>query len=43
MANSYPAFIVTRRKMHNYCYFSTITVMYNQDVIGLIQIENLKK
>lgn len=35
--------IVTRRKMFDYCYFSTITVMYDRDVIGLIQIENLRK
>ena len=35
--------VVTRRKMYNYCYFSTITVMYDRDVIGLIQIENLRK
>lgn len=35
--------MVNRRKMYNYCYFSTITVMYNRDVIGLIQVENLKK
>lgn len=30
--------IVTKRKMKNYCYFSTITVMYNREKIGLIQI-----
>ena len=35
--------VITRRKMYNYCYFSTITVMYDRDVIGLIQIENLRK
>lgn len=35
--------VVTRRKMYDYCYFSTITVMYDRDVIGLIQIENLRK
>lgn len=35
--------VVTRRKMYNYCYFSTITVMYDRDIIGLIQIENLRK
>ena len=34
---------VNRRKMYDYCYFSTITVMYDRDVIGLIQIENLRK
>ena len=35
--------VVNRRKMYNYCYFSTITVMYDRDKIGLIQIENLRK
>ena len=35
--------VVDRRKMYNYCYFSTITVMYDSDVVGLIQIEDLKK
>jgi glycosyltransferase involved in cell wall biosynthesis len=35
--------VVTRRKMYDYCYFSTITVMYDRDVIGLVQIENLRK
>ena len=34
---------INRRKMYDYCYFSTITVMYDRDVIGLIQIENLRK
>ena len=35
--------VVNRGKMYNYCYFSTITVMYNREKIGLIQIENLRK
>ena len=35
--------VVNRRKMYDYCYFSTITVMYDRDVIGLVQIENLRK
>lgn len=35
--------VVTRQKMYNYCYFSTITVMYRREQIGLIQIENLRK
>ena len=35
--------VVTRRKMYDYCYFSTITVMYDRDVVGLIQIEDLRK
>ncbi len=34
---------VDKRKMYNYCYFSTITVMYDQKKVGLIQIENLRK
>lgn len=35
--------IVNKRRMWNYCYFSTITVMYDRDIIGLIQIANLRK
>lgn len=35
--------VVTRTKMYNYCYFSTITVMYDREKIGLLQIENLRK
>lgn len=35
--------VVNRRKMYDYCYFSTITVMYDRNVVGLIQIENLRK
>lgn len=35
--------VVNRRKMYNYCYFSTITVMYDQERIGLVQIEDLRK
>ena len=35
--------VVTRRKMYDYCYFSTITVMYDRNVVGLIQIEDLRK
>lgn len=34
---------VTQWKMKNYCYFSTITVMYDREYIGLIQIEPVKK
>lgn len=34
---------VNKRKMYNYCYFSTITVMYDQTKVGLIQIADLKK
>lgn len=35
--------IVTKRKLYNYCYFSTITVMYDREFVGLVQIEDLKK
>lgn len=35
--------VVNKRKMYDYCYFSTITVMYDQKKVGLIQIEDLKK
>mgnify|MGYP006939732985 CR=1 FL=1 len=34
---------VTKHKLKNYCYFSTITVMYNREYIGLIQIEPIEK
>ena len=34
---------VTRRKLYNYCYFSTITVIYEREQVGLIQIEDIKK
>ncbi len=35
--------VVTKRKLYNYCYFSTITVMYEREKIGLVQIADLKK
>jgi len=35
--------VVNRRKMYNYCCFSTITVMYDCERIGLVQIEDLRK
>ena len=35
--------MVNKRKMYDYCYFSTITVIYRREAVGLIQIENLKK
>lgn len=35
--------VVNRRKMYDYCYFSTITVMYDAEKIGLIQIADLRK
>ena len=34
---------ITKKMMYDYCYFSTITVMYDREVIGLIQIADLKK
>ena len=34
---------VTLRKMYNYCYFSTITVMYSREKLGLLQIPDIKK
>ncbi len=34
---------VTKRKLYNYCYFSTITVMYDREYIGLVQVEDIKK
>lgn len=35
--------IVNERKMKDYCYFSTITVVYDREYVGLIQIEPLSK
>lgn len=35
--------VVTKRRLYNYCYFSTITVMYDREFVGLIQIADLKK
>ena len=35
--------VVDKRKMYNYCYFSTITVMYDREYVGLVQIADLKK
>ncbi|MDO4811329.1 MAG: glycosyltransferase family 2 protein [Eubacteriales bacterium] len=34
---------VDRRRMYRYCYFSTITVIYDRNVAGLIQIGDLRK
>lgn len=34
---------VNKKKMYDYCYFSTITVMYDREKVGLIQIANLRK
>lgn len=35
--------VVTKKKMYDYCYFSTITVMYEREKIGLVQIADLRK
>lgn len=35
--------VVDQRLMRRYCYFSTITVMYDANAIGLIQIADIKK
>ena len=35
--------VVNKRRMYDYCYFSTITVMYDREKIGLIKIANLRK
>ena len=35
--------VVNKRRMYDYCYFSTITVMYDRERIGLIQIADLRK
>ncbi|MBQ0054835.1 MAG: glycosyltransferase family 2 protein [Synergistaceae bacterium] len=35
--------IVGKVRLYNYCYFSTITVMYDREKIGLIQIADLRK
>lgn len=34
---------ITKLMMWRYCYFSTITVMYDREYIGLIQIADVKK
>lgn len=34
---------ITKRKMFGYCYPGCLTVMYNQEEIGLIQIPDLRK
>ncbi len=35
--------IVDKKMIYRYCYFSTITVMYDAQKVGLIQIKDLKK
>lgn len=34
---------ITRHGMYNYCWPGCLTVMYDADVVGLIQIEDIKK
>lgn len=34
---------ITKRKMYNYCWPGCLSVMYDADVVGLIQIEDIKK
>ncbi len=34
---------VRKWQVYCYCYFSTITVLYDREVVGLIQIEDIKK
>lgn len=34
--------VINKRRMKNYCYFSTITVMYDREYVGLIQVEPIK-
>lgn len=34
---------ITRRGMYNYCWMGCLTVMYDADEIGLIQIEEIRK
>lgn len=35
--------VVNERKMKDYCYFSTITVIYDREYVGLIQIAPVRK
>lgn len=34
---------IDKKRMYDYCYFSTITVIYDREVIGLIQIPDIRK
>lgn len=34
---------ITKRILYRYCYFSTITVIYDRETVGLIQIADIKK
>ena len=35
--------VINKRRMYDYCYLSTLTVMYEREKIGLIQIADLRK
>ena len=35
--------VITKRKLQNYCYFFTSTVMYDRKFVGLIQIAPIRK
>ena len=34
---------INKRKMNNYCWIGCLTVMYNKDIVGNIQIKDIKK
>lgn len=34
---------INKIKLYNYCYFSTITVVYDVNIVGLIQIPDIRK
>ena len=34
---------ITKQGMFNYCWLGCLTVMYDSKIIGLIQIEDIKK
>lgn len=34
---------INKHRMYNYCWPGCLTVMYDKDIVGLIQIENIKK
>ena len=35
--------IITKRQMFNYCWPGCLSVMYNAEIVGLVQIDDLKK
>lgn len=35
--------LITRHGMYNYCWMGCLTVMYDADAVGLVQIEDIKK